>query len=82
MDDKKKQILKDIFWKMNTISSRTKIKTETQITETDDGHGNIVQTETTVTKTYLFITVSHKTVDEVAAQTVSIRNRGIICLNY
>lgn len=68
MDDSKKQILTDIFWKMNQISSRTESKTETQITETDDGHGNIVQTETTVTHTYLYITVSHKTVDEMAAQ--------------
>lgn len=68
MDEGKKQILKDIFWEMNAISSRTESKTETQITETDDGHGNIVQTETTVTKTVLYITVSHKTVDEMAAQ--------------
>lgn len=68
MDDSKKQILKDIFWEMNTISSRTESKTETQITESDDGHGNIVQTQTTVTQTYLYITVSHKTVDEMAAQ--------------
>lgn len=68
MDEGKKQLLKDIFWEMNTISSRTESKTETQIAETDDGHGNIVQTETTVTKTVLYITVSHKTVDEMAAQ--------------
>ncbi len=68
MDDSKKQILKDIFWEMNQISSRTESKTETQITERDDGHGNIVQTETTVTHTYLYITVSHKTVDEMAVQ--------------
>ena len=68
MDDSKKQILKDIFWEMNAISSRTESKTETQITETDDGHGNIVETKITVTQTYLYITVSHKTVDEMAAQ--------------
>lgn len=68
MDDSKKQILTDIFWEMNQITSRTESNTETQITETDDGHGNIVQTETTVTQTYLYITVSHKTVDEMAAQ--------------
>lgn len=36
MDDSKKQILTDIFWEMNAISSRTESKTETQITETDD----------------------------------------------
>lgn len=53
---------------MNQISSRTESKTETQVTETDDGQGNIVQTETTVTRTYLYITVSYKTVDEMAAQ--------------
>lgn len=68
MDDSKKQLLTDIFWEMNAISSRTESRTETVITETDDGHGNIVQTETTETKTVLFITVSHKTVDEMAAQ--------------
>ena len=66
MDDSKKELLKNIFWEMNEISSRTESKTETQITETDDGHGNIVQTETTVTRTYLYITVSHKTAEEMA----------------
>ena len=66
MDESKKAILKDIFWQMNAISSRTESKTETVITETDDGNGNIVETETTVTQTYLYITVSHKTADEMA----------------
>lgn len=68
MDDGKKRILTDIFWEMNAISSRTESRTEAVITETDDGHGNIVQTETTETKTVLFITVSHKTVEKMAAQ--------------
>lgn len=68
MDDSKKAILKDIFWQMNEISSRTETKTEEVITETDDGHGNIVETKTTVTRTYLYITVSHKTADEMADQ--------------
>ena len=66
VDDSKKAILKDIFWRMNEISSRTESKTEEVITETDDGHGNIVETATTVTRTYLYITVSHKTVEEMA----------------
>lgn len=66
MDDNKKQLLTDIFWEMNEISSRTESKTETVITESDDGHGNIVQTKTTVTQTYLYITVSHKTAEEMA----------------
>ena len=66
VDDTKKTVLKDIFWQMNEISSRTESKTEEVITETDDGHGNIVETATTVTRTYLYITVSHKTVEEMA----------------
>ena len=66
MDEGKKQLLSGIFWEMNEISNRTESKTETQITESDDGHGNIVQTETTITQTYLYITVSHKTADEMA----------------
>ena len=68
IDDSKKAILTDIFWEMNQISSRTETRTETVITETDDGNGNIVETESTVTQTYLYITVSHKTAEEMAAQ--------------
>lgn len=63
VDETKKQLLSDIFWEMNEISSRTESKTHTEIEKSDDGHGNIVETETTVTETFLYITVSHKTVD-------------------
>jgi len=66
MDSNKKALLTNIFWEMNEISSRTETKTETVITESDDGHGNIVETETTVTQTYLYITVSHKSAEEMA----------------
>lgn len=68
MDDSKKQLLKDLFWEMNEITSQTESVSETVITETDDGNGNIVQTETTVTRTYLYITVAHKTAGEMASQ--------------
>lgn len=68
MDDSKKAILKDIFWQMNEISSRTETKTEEVITETDDGHGNIVESTSTVTRIYLYITVSHKTAEEMVDQ--------------
>ena len=66
MDDTRKEILTDIFWQMNDISSRTEEVTETVISETDDGHGNIVETTTSVTQTYLYITVSHKTANVMA----------------
>ena len=76
MDDSKKQLLKDIFWQMNEISSSTATQTETIIETSDDGNGNIVETETTVTRTYLYITVSHKTAEEMANQSVLTKISG------
>ncbi len=64
--DEKEAILREIFWEMNEISFRTEEITETVIVESDDGNGNIVETETTETRTYLFITVNHKTAYEIA----------------
>ena len=66
MDDTKKELLKEIFWAMNEVSYSTDTATHTNVTETDDGHGNIVETTVTVTETTLYITVSHKTADEMA----------------
>ena len=66
MDDSKKELLKEIFWAMNEISHRTETATTTQTVETDDGAGNIVEEEVEVTTTTLYITVTHKTVDEMA----------------
>ncbi len=68
MDDTKKQMLKDIFWDMNVISSRTSLVSDTVITETDDGNGNIITTSTVIERTHLYITVSHKTANEMAVQ--------------
>lgn len=68
MNEEKKELLKDIFWEMHEIDSSTETKTETVVTETDDGNGNIIETEDAVTQTYLYITVSHKTVDEMISQ--------------
>lgn len=68
MNDAKKKLLKTIFWDMNNISSRTEDKLETVITETDDGNGNIVQIKNTERRTYLYITVSHKTAYDMASK--------------
>lgn len=64
----KKQILKNIFWEMNLISSRSENVTEIAVNETDDGHGSIVEEKVQQTKSCLYITVSHKTADEMAEQ--------------
>lgn len=66
MDDSKKALLKDIFWQMNNVSSRSETATDTVVTETDDGDGHIIQTTTTTNRTTLYIHVSHKTADEMA----------------
>ena len=68
LDDTKKKLLTDIFWEMNEVSSHTERKAHKEIEESDDGHGNIVVTEKLVTETFLYITVSHKTADEMAAK--------------
>ena len=53
---------------MNDISYRTKTDTETEIIESDDGHGNILEERKEVTKTTLYITVTHKTADQMSDQ--------------
>ena len=68
IDESKRQILKETFWAMNEISFSTATKTENVVTETDDGNGNIVETTESMTRTYLYIRVSHKSPDEMAAQ--------------
>ena len=66
MDSEKLDLLKDIFWQMHEVTFSTEDRTELVVEETDDGAGGIVETETSVTRTYLHITVSHKTPDEMA----------------
>ena len=63
----KKDLIRAIFWEMNEITWRTEAKTSTRIIETDDGKGNIVKKEETVMKTTLYITVSHRTAEQMAA---------------
>lgn len=68
IDESKRQILKEVFWAMNEISFNTASKTENVVTETDDGNGNIVETTESVTRTYLYIRLTHKTPEEMAQQ--------------
>ena len=68
MDENKKHILTDIFWEMNEITHSITSKTENVATETDDVNGNVVETTESKTRTYLYIKVIHKSVDEMAEQ--------------
>lgn len=68
MDDGKKAMLEDIFWAMNTIASTVETREETFIVEEVDEDGNIIPVEVIQTVTTLYITVSHKTAEEMAAE--------------
>lgn len=68
MTEEKKQLLTDIFWAMNDISYRTETRSETEIVESDDGNGNILEEEVEVTHTTLYIVVTHKDADSMASQ--------------
>ena len=61
MDDTAKNELSEVFWDMTEISHTTKQQEVQKIEVSDDGNGNLTETETTVTKTFLIITVKNKT---------------------
>ncbi len=64
INEKKKELLLRIFWDMHTIDTKTEVKTETIFTESADEVGNIVEEETQISRTYLYVTVTNKTVEE------------------
>lgn len=66
MDDSKKELLEDIFWQMNTITYRTEDRTEVIEIEEDDGAGGTIILQQEEERTYLYITVNHKTALEMA----------------
>lgn len=68
MTDEKCSMLKNVFWAMNKISSRTETKNVTILKEIDDGKGNIVETESTQPLTFLYITVNRKTAVQMASK--------------
>jgi hypothetical protein len=68
MDAKKKELLSSVFWDMNTVTHRTETKEVTEVSVEGDDNEDFTSTETIVTKTILYITVTHKTANEMAAQ--------------
>lgn len=67
MDESKKALLASVFWDMNTITYRTETIEVTEVTVEGDGE-DFITTETTVSKTILYIAVTHKTAYEMAEQ--------------
>ncbi|MBO4888212.1 MAG: CHAP domain-containing protein [Firmicutes bacterium] len=66
MDEEKEELLRDIFWEMNTISSEVKKETKIVIEEVLDDDGEVTEVEVEKEVTTLYITVSHLTADQMA----------------
>ena len=64
--DEKVELLKEVFWDMNEISSSTRTKSTSVAIETADEDGNIVVEQSTERLNFLYVTVEHKTADEMA----------------
>jgi hypothetical protein len=67
MDEGKKELLRSVFWDMNTLTHSTETREVTEIVVEGDGE-DFTSTEVTVTKIILYITVSHKSATEMAVQ--------------
>ena len=66
VNDEKIDSLREVFWGMNTITAKTETKKATVASETADKNGNIVVKEDTKALKFLYITVNHKTADEIS----------------
>ena len=66
MTEDKKELLEKIFWEMNAVSHKIAYETDTVIETTDDGHGNKVESSSTISRKIINITISHKTADDMA----------------
>ena len=68
IDENKKQLIKNVFWDMNNISSSTKIVEETETQTIIDADGNEVEETITVTKNILVINIATKTANDMVTQ--------------
>lgn len=68
MNDEKLDLLREIFWDMNDISSYTEIETETVITEEEDEEGNMIEAETIIEHIHLYIHTGSRTANEMSLE--------------
>lgn len=67
LDAARQQLARSVFWEMNRIDFRIETKEVTDIVLDEDGEGNLVEVEKTVTEKILYIQLSHATADEAAS---------------
>ncbi len=68
MDEQRAEILRRIFWAMNSIDYRTERYTEDETVTVTDEDGNETEETQTVERTRLVIIISGKTADEMAEE--------------
>ncbi len=68
LTEEKKELLRGVFWDMNTISHQIGRETITEIVVQTDEKGNAAEKEQTVEKTVLTVSVTHKPAEEMAAR--------------
>ena len=68
VDEEKAEIIREVFWDMTEIVYGTETYEDTDMIETTDEHGNIIEQEVAVTKMRLVIDVKNKTATKVAAE--------------
>lgn len=68
MDDRRAEILRQIFWDISQISHSTEIYTEEETVTVTDEEGNETEETQTVERTRLIITISGKTAEQIAQE--------------
>ncbi len=66
MTVEKKDLLEKTFWEMNSVSHKIAYETDTVVETTDDGHGNKVESSSTIRRKIINITIKHKTADDMS----------------
>lgn len=68
LDEQRRKLLKNIFWDMNQLDTRTEDRTYTEITSTTQANGSKVDKTETFTRRTLYIIQSFRSASEMAAQ--------------
>lgn len=68
LTEEKQELLRGVFWDMNTISHQTSKEMITEIVVQTNEEGNVVEKEQTVEKTVLTVSVTHKPAEEMAVR--------------
>lgn len=79
LDEKRQQLLRDVFWEMNSIESHVAEREITEIVLEDDGNGNQIEANKTSTVKTLYITNVSKTADDaVSIYSFSSKQRDLL----